>query len=400
MNSAQLKIHLLCRGIQLDSSVDLDADARPILRTRGGLASGIEGILPGGLSINIPVYESFAADSPFSLVKKEEKYYVFRDEEELSEIVLPPNPKFYSKKTSSGKLMSRIGVMQGTYLGIYPTDICEFWKTDPPSNCRFCSVGLNLGSTEDIDKTDADLLETTLAAMQEEKITFVHFNAGYLGGKELEILEHYIELIKKNTPLMVGLQAAPSADYSIYERLKKKGVDHLSFCIELFDEERLKEVCPGKSRTIGRKQYLDTIEACSKIFMRGRVSGEIIAGLEPAEKTIEAIDYFAKMGVVSTVCIFRPLIGTQYENLPSPKPEDMIPIFQHLYRTTLYNRIPLGMAPNIKVSIVMLAEEGRGLIEKKGFRLRLCEMRNSFIKFFISLYFKIRIRYGKIRLGL
>lgn len=389
MNSSELKLELLCRGIRIDKTSDIEKDARPVLRTRGGLGSGLEAMLPGELYINIPIFEAFVKQTPYTLVKENGKYYVYSAGEMMSPIILPTRPEFYDRLTSSGKKMSRIGVMQGTYLGIYPTDVCGFWKTDPPSNCRFCSVGLNLGQTEDIEKSALDVLETAQAAMKEEGITFVHFNAGYLEGTELGILEEYINIIKKRTPLLVGLQAPPSEDRDIYIRLKKAGVDHLSFCIELFDEEKFKEVCPGKSEVIGRERYLDTIKFTSSVYGRGRVSGEIIAGLEPVEKTMEAISCFASMGVVSTVCIFRPCLGTAYEHLPTPEPDKMLPVFRHLYRESILNRIPLGLAPNIKVSIVMLAEEGGGLIDNKEFRLLIGEVRNFLIKRIIRIYFRM-----------
>ena len=42
--------------------------------------------------------------------------------------------------------MSRIGTLQGTYLGVYPGKVCEYWTRDVKDNCKFCSVGLNLGA--------------------------------------------------------------------------------------------------------------------------------------------------------------------------------------------------------------------------------------------------------------
>lgn len=67
-NPALLKLDLYCRGMRLDDSCFLEADGgRQILRTRAGLGSGIELILPGGLWTNVPVTETFAASSPYVL---------------------------------------------------------------------------------------------------------------------------------------------------------------------------------------------------------------------------------------------------------------------------------------------------------------------------------------------
>ena len=67
---ALLKLDLYCRGLQLDDSVLLAAEgSRPVLRTRAGLGSGLELVLPGGHWTNVPVTEAFARRSPYVLRK-------------------------------------------------------------------------------------------------------------------------------------------------------------------------------------------------------------------------------------------------------------------------------------------------------------------------------------------
>ena len=65
VSPALLKLDLYCRGLRLDDSCVLERDGgRQILRTRAGLGSGLELVLPGGLWTNVPVSERFAARSP------------------------------------------------------------------------------------------------------------------------------------------------------------------------------------------------------------------------------------------------------------------------------------------------------------------------------------------------
>ena len=57
-NPALLKLDLYCRGVRLDGSCFVEEDGgRKILRTRAGLGSGLELILPGNLWTNVPVTE-------------------------------------------------------------------------------------------------------------------------------------------------------------------------------------------------------------------------------------------------------------------------------------------------------------------------------------------------------
>ncbi len=391
INPGLLKLELFCQGIKIDASCDLLNDARPVLRTRGGLGSGLELVLAKDLYVNVPVVEHFVGKSPYVLLKNGNAYFIKKNNVIICKVRLPGKPKFYDKLTSTGKIMSRIGVMQGTYLGVYPTRVCEFWRMTPPVNCKFCSLGLNVGQTEEYEKSIQEVLETVKAAQREEKITFVHFNTGYLFGEELGILGPYIKKVKKETGLLVGVQCPPAPDFKKYDYLKTIGVDHLSFCLEIYDSYKFPEICPGKHKYITQRKYLEAIEYCVKVFGKGRVSGEIIAGLESPESTIKAIEYFAKIGAVSTVCIFRPCLGTVLEHLAPPQSQTMIPVFRRLYEVCIENAIPIGMAPNLKVGLVILPEEGRYFLQRSNIVFFMVEIKLNILKLLYRIYFKVKI---------
>ena len=380
-NPGLLKLDLYCRGIRVDESCRLADDSRGFLRTRAGLGSGLELILPPGLYTNVPVLEKWVEGTPYSIHREGGDYVVRHDGRFITTVRLPRRPAFYDARTSSGRLMSSIGVMQGTYLGVYPTRICHHWEHRPLECCKFCSVGLNLGDGESREKSVQDVVEVAIAARREERITYVHFNTGYYEGDTcLDELEPYIVAVKKATGVLIGVQTPPHPDFSRYNRLRKLGVNQVSFCFELFDEEKFREVCPGKATHCTLKRYLDAIEYCAKIF--DTTNGEIVAGLEPPEKSIEAIDWMTSVGAVPTVCVFRPLIGTEYENVPSPKTEEMVPIFRRTYEACMEHNLPLGIAPNIRVSLVLLPDEGRYFLDDwnryRWKELRLMPMRGLF----------------------
>ena len=362
-NPGLLKLDLYCKGIKIDKSCYIEQDGgRAIMRTRAGLGSGLEAILPGNLWTNIPVVEFFVKDSPYSLHREQGRYKVYRDGEFIAEIKLSPQPKWYDKKTSSGKIMKRVGSLQGTYLGIYPAKVCEYWTGETKTNCKFCSVGLNLGADDADEKSLGDVMETVREAVLESKITYVDFNTGhYHGDTYLDILEPYIAAIKKEFGLLIGVQTPPHHDLKRYDQLKALGVNRVSFCFEIFDEKRFIDVCPGKHVEYGLNRYLEAVEYCARRF--DTCNGEIIAGLEPPESSIKAIEWITSVGAIPTVCVFRPLQGTDYSNVPPPKTEDMIPIFRRLYECCMERRLPIGVAPNVRVSLVLLPEEGKYFTE-------------------------------------
>lgn len=388
-NPCYLKIDLFCRGMKIAPGCDLDNDARPVRRTRAGLGSGLEIVIPPDLYANVPIEEKFVQDTPYSLHKDDGKYVVRRDGVLITAVTLPRRPRWYDETTGSGQPMSRIAVMQGTYLAVYPGRVCHFWTTHPRSSCHFCSTGLNVGTIESADKSVHDVLETVRAARRENNITYVHFNTGYMQGGELEFLTPFVREVKKKTGLMVGVQTTPAPDLRDYDRLARLGVNNVSFCFELWDRERLAEVCPGKSAEIGQERYLEAIRYCRRLFPA--VNGEIIAGLEPPEKTIEGIRWITRHGAQPTVCVFRPCLGTDYEDLPAPDADALVPVFREQYEACIRNGVPIGIAPNIKVSLVVLPEEGRYLATDQSTAFRLKEWRNRAIKTAFRAYFNFQL---------
>jgi radical SAM family protein len=366
-NPGLLKLDLYCRGMQLDDSCYIEEDGgRSIMRTRAGLGSGLEIVLPGGLWTNVPVTEEFASRSPYVLKRRAGAYTIFRGAETIANVALSPRPGWYDRVTSSGKPMTRIGSLQGTYLGVYPAKVCEYWLSRPEKeNCKFCSVGLNLGVDDADTKSVDEVLEVVHAARRESGITYVDFNTGhYEGDTYLDILTPYIQRVKSETGLLVGVQTPPHPDLRRYDRLKEIGVNRVSFCFEIYDPAKFVEVCPGKHRQYGLPRYLEAVEYCAKLGRRGSFepwvsNGEIIAGLERPEGSIAAIDWITSVGAIPTVCVFRPLKGTDFEDVPPPRAEDLVPVFRRLYEACMERSLPIGVAPNVHVSLVLLPEECR-----------------------------------------
>jgi hypothetical protein len=360
LNPCELEIDLFCRGIRIPDEVSLEG-ARGITRTRAGLGDGLEVVIPTGswlkrqIWVNIPVEEPFARQSPYVLTGSPQAGYRIHDEasDAWYPIEIPRQPAWYTRQTSRGIPMNRVGVLQGTYLGIYVNLVCTFWNYDPPLNCRFCTTGENVGEHEAADKAVSDVVETCLAAKEESAISFVHLNAGFQGSRGIQFAEPYIAAIKQQVGALVGAQLAPEKDFSKYDRLVDLGVDHLSFCVEFLNPDWFARICPGKARMLGQQVFMDSIAYCVKKLGRGAVSGEIIAGVEPIEDTLRGIDEIAAMGAFPTVCIFRPTIGADMEQWPSPRYEDMRLVMQHLYEACRRHWIPIGAAPNIEVSIVV-----------------------------------------------
>ena len=371
LNACELEIDLFCRGLRMSGDVDL-GDARGVRRTRAGLGSGLELVIPTGswlkreIWMNAPILEPFAQSSPYVLRGGPAAFEVHDERGDLRYPVrIPEQPVWYGWETSHGTRMSDIGVLQGTYLGIYVNPVCEFWKNS--LNCRFCTTGQNVGGAESALKSIDDVVETCRAAKEMSGVTFVHLNGGFQGGHSLEFVEPFVRAIKQRVGLLVGVQLTPERRFARYDRLIRLGVDHFSFCLELIDPAWFERICPGKARSIGQPLFFDLIEYCASRMPRGAVSGELIAGIEPIERTIEGIELITRAGAFPTICIFRPTIGSDMQDWAPPAYEDMRTVMAAMYDACRRHRIPIGVAPHIEVSLVvtpddaaMLAPRNRG----------------------------------------
>ena len=361
LNPAELKIDLLCSGIRIDDMGSVADAGRPLVRTRAGLGSGLEMILPGSrrdVWVNAPVLEGFVKNTRY-LLKQNEQGYRLADEDNGFEypVRLAPKPGWYDRHTKAGIVMSRVATLQGSCLSIYVGDTCKFWEPQQPLNCKFCTTGLNVGRDEEAEKSVDDVVETALAAKAESGSTFIHFNSGYQGLRGLEIAFPYVEAIKKKVGMLVGIQFAPEQDLGLYDRAIRLGVEHFSFCFELYNMEYFRQFLPGKTSVLGREVFFRAMEHCSRKLGKGRVSGEIIAGIEPVPDTFRAIEYIVRAGAFPFVCIFRPLAGSEMENYPPPAYKDMLRVFRHVYETCRNHNLPVGIAPNINVSLSLQPDD-------------------------------------------
>jgi len=375
LKPVELEIELFCRGMLIGATCHTEEDGRRISRTRAGLGSGLEIVIPASpkpIWVNVPVVESFAARSPFTLENSAGHYFV-NDSRDGSDydVTIPPEPAWYSRNTSADVPMSRVGVLQGNYLGIYISNRCLYWSWSPSLACKFCTTGKNVGAAEESRKRITDVVEVALAARDESNCIFTHFNTGYhyedKADREvihgLRQAQPFVRAVRTHVGGFIGVQAVPVPRHNFYEYddLIETGTDHFSFCYEFEDAEVFARLCPGKAKTVGQHAFFEAMEYTARKLGRGRVSGEIIAGVEPVEATKRGIERIVNAGAFPTVCIFRPTVGSEMENVPPPDPDAMKEIFTHLHQTCRRAGLPVGILP-IEVSLVVQPEETAGLV--------------------------------------
>lgn len=394
LNPCELEIDLFCRGARIDPTIHSDARLAP--RTRAGLGSGLELVIPGSLKdirVNVPVSEGFAQDSPY-LLRRDTRSGQFslldQRSNECYQMNISTPPRWYRKRTSRGTVMSQIGTLQGTCLGIYIGPVCRYWSENSSLHCSFCTTGLNVGIREQLRKSVQDVVDTCLAARDESGVTFVHLNTGYQEGRELKMARTFVREIKKQTGMLVGLQTTPVQDLAQYDELIDLGVDHFSFCFEFMNESDFRRHCPGKAQTLGQSAFLEAMKYTARKLGRGRISGEIIAGLEPVDATLRAIDFITDYGAFPTVCIFRPLAGSNLSDQAPPSYPEMRNVFEYMIESCRRKRIPIGVAPNVETSLVVQATDALYLVHP-GFQWYTYRFYNQLMSSLIGSYVRFQI---------
>ena len=90
----------------------------------------------------------------------------------------------------------------------------------------------------------------------------------------------------------------------------------------------------------------------------------MIAGLEPPDMTIAAIERIASAGAFPTVCVFRPTVGSDMQDWPPPSYDVMRRVMAAVYDACRRHRIPIGLAPNIEVSLVVTPDDAAMLAKR------------------------------------
>ncbi len=353
LNPAELKVDLLCRGLVIDGTCRLKEEARPICCHPADIASGLELILPGHIKelwVNAPVLEKFVEASPYHLGRRQGVYRIYDERHDLNyDVRLAPKPSWYETQTAGGLPMSQIGILQGTVL------VIDFGKPGTGDQLSAAAATKVAGPATSPAKSIEDVVETAVAARNRSRITFALLRGRLPDNGGLESVFPYVRALKEEVGILIGVQFPAEQDLGVYERARALGVDHFSFWFDGFGQNHVECLAaPAHGR---RERSMRALKCCAHIMGKGRVSGELVAGIEPIENTLCAIEYFVGVGALPLVSIFRPLRGTEGESLAPPDFNSMLAVFRHVYQTCRTHNLPIGIAPNIRLSALPHPED-------------------------------------------
>jgi hypothetical protein len=345
VNPVELKMALAARGARVDASLRPHIDAEPEFVPRG-----LQLVLPDDVRVVVPIDDAAGVAAPYAVVAEAERTFVVDDGTLRVEVQTAPVPRFYGRRTTSGRPMWRIGTVQDQHLLVSPTGMCGFSTHGAP--CGFCREGARPAGERERAASIADVVDVVRAAFEEGAADFVLFNSSVYDAEDggIGFLTPYIEGVRKHFDTFVAVQVHPPRTDRWIDRTYAMGVDALSYNLELFDPEVLGRHCIGRVRYIGRERYLEALAYAAGVFPSGTVWTDLVLGLEPAEATTAGIDAIVGAGVIPVLVVYHPGPDT----IPQVTPGEAAAVVAHLDRTVRARNVSVTWIRDLALGVTPL----------------------------------------------
>ena len=309
-----IKADILCQGLQTtDVANNIYTRQHPGDDNRTGNA-GLQLILDDRLVLNAIIGDKFCEKSPYRI----ETDGIYK---KIIDYKVIESPSWYKK---CGDVFLQEG--KNTLITAVWNDCCYFHKNE---QCRYCEMGY--GDNKGFKKVK-DIANAVKMALKENPNIYVHLTGGntYTPDRGAAYYLKYVKAIRKvSKTVPLSLEMAPPDDTIWIEKLVKAGVNGFSINIEVWNEKKRKEICPGKSK-ISREKYFAAWKKGAELLGKFKVSSMIIAGLDTKKSIKEAITKLVKIGVKPTTIPFRPFEKSQLHDYKLPDPKEYVEITKFL----------------------------------------------------------------------
>jgi hypothetical protein len=240
----------------------------------------------------------------------------------VAEVQLQKSPEYYGRTLSNGKPITDIApaIEWGYLLYLTAFRLCQYFGAS--EECLFCDINENFrqqkksGRPYTPVKTVEEIMEALeiIAATDTDSKAYT-VTGGSITGRlegmsEIDFYVRYPEAIEKRWPRRwigkVVVQALPKDEV---QRLLDAGVRVYHPNFEIWDQRLFELYCPGKSRYIGRQEWIQRILDAASVFGPDRVIPNFVAGVEMAlpagfqsvdeaiASTTEGLEFFMSHGV-------------------------------------------------------------------------------------------------------
>ncbi|MFI5274836.1 MAG: radical SAM protein [Ktedonobacterales bacterium] len=269
--------------------------------------------------------------SPYRVAPRDGALWLHLDDEPVAEVGLHALPAHYREHLPDGKPVAEIAptIEWGYLLYLTVFRVCQYFGAH--EECQFCDINNNYrqqiqqGRPYTGVKAVADViaaLEIVNAGGGESRaytLTGGSVTSSLQGKNEVEFYAQYVEAIETRFPgrwiSKVVTQAWPVADV---KRLKDAGAHIYHPNYEVWDPRLFPKICPGKTRYVGRDEWIRRIVDAGDVFGPANVIPNFVAGVEMAQpygyrdveaaiaSTAEGLHFFMSQGITPRFTTWCP----------------------------------------------------------------------------------------------
>lgn len=329
------KIDTNLRGVTLtDRAIEMARDSKALFEVDKPILGEVlfrDGTLVGGVDYVAQLMEKLLRQGePYTLDAVEGRLMLLDGREPVEECYFSPLPEYYGKRTRRGTPMHQVAyVGPPECLNIVVFGYCHFWKEKVP--CKYCSFQTCF-MREDLPDQE-EIYETVHEALKESgRWTGFRLVSGSdpRGAAPYDNeVEQYLQVLEtlrrcfetKELPARLVASAFSEAQQ---DKLAEAGAMAYECHLEVWDEKLFEWVCPGKVRWCGRDYWINSSLASVKVFGRGNVCNQYVAGAELTQphgfqsidealaSSMEGAEFFAEHGIGTTSCVLWVARGSVF----------------------------------------------------------------------------------------
>ncbi len=337
-NPGRTKLALVTYGVALPAGLP---HASRWISQANAVETVLDLRLPSGHFATVPVGQPFTEKSPITLHATDGRAWLRHGRSKLA-VELLPAPRYYHRLTRGGARMGSFSSLHDKLLILQPLMGCGFFAR-PGEACGYCQYDSMLNAPIPPLRDPLELVEVVRAALSEREVDTVYLYNGHVPGDQagLDRLLPVVSLLRRHLGhRQIALETVAPRDVSILDDLYGAGLDVFICNLELFDEARFAEICPGKQAEGGQEAIWRALSHAKSVFRAGAVVSHLILGLEPLETTIAGMEALVKHEIVPLLVPFRPLPGTPLAHAPVPDLDEAERAFLALYDILATSGLP------------------------------------------------------------
>lgn len=275
--------------------------------------------------------------SPYTIRKEGEGYYALcRHDNPVAEVSFPRRPEFKQNFADGSPIYDALGQRAEGCVAMAHSIFCEYAKNN--DQCSFCFLGNTMAGLTMADISAEQLptptrsIEACALASQEINIYHIVVSGGAFINTALEAKSYAktISALRKAVGPKPRITAVCQAfDEAGWLLLKEAGASRVQPNLEVWDERFWPELVPGKTKALGRTEWIERLKTAVDIFGIGEVATNFVAGAEICsrefrglERTVDShVEAYASLlshGIVPIFGFLTKARGTKYAGMELP----------------------------------------------------------------------------------